>query len=208
MKVRLIVLLLATRLLFVASAFAQNSNEDFIRARAAVIETTKAQEKAQKELEKLDTPAMRQARKEIEKAKKNEAKAAKKVSESLASINLSGCDPESIGLNSRVGTAYGLKKTDGNSSTAITFINKGPTPINLDSTYHGNLFKSLCSGGQLTITFEPSGANQNQNFTLTVTGRSLGSGTLTDHRSYNLYRTYNYNDIRTQSESWEIQLQR
>ena len=187
------------------------SIEDRVKREAERIRLEKEIREKQEALKKLDTPEMREARRKIEKEEKTTEKRVKQEIESRASLDIKGCDPNTLYVNPSLGTTYGLRNTLNHSMVRLTIFNKGQQPISVRSTLHNTLIENLCPGGSLTLTFAVnvfSPTNAPTQFELTAYSSSTGAGTLTETKQVSIYKEYDWNSRRIEGQTWEVRLSR
>lgn len=183
----------------------ETPRDRLIRLRAEEIRIAKARKEAEEKVKALDSPEMKQARKEIEKAEKREKKANQQAFNALATVDLHGCEPGTVWINSSIGNSWELRKSSIYSMVSVTIVNRSGMPVDITSSFHGDLIRGLCSGGQVTIPFSIRSYNpSSMQVTLTATTRSMGAGTQVDSRIINLYRNSDYNSRRVDSQLWEL----
>ena len=181
--------------------------EELIRLRVQKIELDKKIKEVEKKIKKEATPAEQKARKEVEKEEKKAENKTKREIESRASLDIKGCNPDTVVVNSVLGTTRGIKSSVNHSMIKLVVFNRNQTPIGIRSTLHNTLVENLCPGGSLTLTFASTEFSpSNTQIELTAYSSLLDGAILTETRQVSIYKEYDWNSRTVQSYTWEVRL--
>lgn len=162
-----------------------------------------------KDQRKGEDPELTRVRSKRVKNEKKAKDVEDKIRRSRNSIELSGCPlDDTIWVNPSVGTEYGLKPSSANSSFVVTIVNPRQNNYNVDimSSLHGELIKTLCPGGELMITFAARNWGP-QSDQVTLTARTEVSGkTLLGTFTFNLQNVTDSRYRTTDSRVWRLSL--
>lgn len=180
------------------------------RERAIAILLKERADLVKKNREIKEDPALRKAHRQREKDEKSSQKVADKIRISRNSVDLNGCTPsESYWVNPRIGTEYGLKPSSANSSMAVTIVNplQYGNVVDITSSLHQELVKSLCSGGTIVITFAARNLGpSNEQIQLTARAQKDGR-TVMSTFSFSLQTVYDSRYRQTEARTWRLDLQ-
>ena len=178
-----------------------------LRVRALKIELERELKRVKSMEKKSDTPAEREARKELEDEAKKAEKAEKRTAKAIQSLHVVGCDDPLTYVNPKLCTSFGMRYSYNQSMVNLTIFNKEEVPISIRSTFHGVLLQGLCPGGSVDITLSARWGYANSTQIEFVAFASVPGGmTLTERRSINLNKAYDWHSRQTNADTWEVRL--
>jgi hypothetical protein len=176
--------------------------------RAREIEKQEAEAKAQLELQRKDTPAMRKARRQLQREANVEKRSRGRSVRAMANANVvSSCESGGIVINPQVGHDKGLKESYLYDTESVMFMNMSDGPVRIVSTLHGTLIQGLCPGASATISFSPTpNGPTSVRFTLVATSETPGDVSTDEFKvSLRRPRRSSHDNRRTNGKLWKIQ---
>ncbi len=123
--------------------------------RRIALEELYKQRNLRKELQKqkVETPIEHKARLQYEKQTGSNVKHDRKSVKALQTVNVQRCKEEPLWVNPGFGNDWGMRISASNNTVMVMITNKGKLPIDIVSSYHGDLIRRLCEDGTVRFPF-------------------------------------------------------